>query len=224
MLINVETDIPEEFYVFVNFALPMAANNYSVGAYTSAACSTWANEETLAKYLDGSLNYLPFTLCERDAIAISPYCMSAINDYRIEYDAEVYRKNNFPLYPSRLSATYAFGGMEACKEVSRKYGWDISTVRRFRLLDTPLNRVAKVNMEHVSLARHAYKVSSIQNVDDIWRSYWTGEGNIRMELPDGENFTRKTRDSGVIWEYLVEGCLQPIEQITVNRSYAGGTR
>lgn len=211
MLINVNEDIPEEFYVFVNFSSPIAANNFRVGAYTSAACSMWNNEENLRKYLDGSLNYLPFAPCDRDPMSISPYCLSAINDYRIEYDAEIFRKEYFPLYPSRLSATYAFGDIETCHEVSRRYGWDISTVRKFRLLDTPLNRVAKVNMDHVSLARHAYKVASMQNVDDLWRAYWTGVGSIQMELPDGPDFARNVRDSGVIWEYLVEGCLQPVE-------------
>ncbi|MDG3085167.1 hypothetical protein P7F88_03240 [Vibrio hannami] len=212
MFINNNENIPDEFFVFVNFSSPLAANNYKVGAYTSGACSTWLHEETRAKYEDGSLNYLPFEPSQRDPMAVSPYCLSAINDYRIEYDAEVYRKEHHPLYPSRLSATYAFGDFETCQEVSRKYGWDLKTVRKFKLLESPLNRVAKVNMEHVSLARHAYRTATIQNVEDIWRAYWTGEGNIQMELPDGPEFTRNTYDSGEIWEYLVEGCLQPVEK------------
>lgn len=211
MLINVNEEIPEEFYVFVNFASPIAAINYRAGAYTSAACSMWLNEETLARYLDGSLNYLPFAPCERDSIAVSPYCLTAINSYRIEYDAEIYRKKHFPLYPSRLSATYAFGDEETCHQVSQIYGWDIRTVRKFKLLDHPLNRVAKVNMEHVSLAQLAYKIASMQDVDSLWHAYWTGIGNIQIELPDGPDFSRNVRDSGVIWEYLVEGCLKPIE-------------
>ncbi|EGQ8681846.1 hypothetical protein GKA74_23045 [Vibrio parahaemolyticus] len=211
MLINKNENIPEEFFVFVNFSSPLAAHNYKIGAYTSGACSTWFQEETLAKYLDGSLNYLPFEPSQRDPMAVSPYCLTAINDYRIEYDAEIYRKQNHPLYPSRLSATYAFGDFETCREVSQKYGWNLNTVRKFKLLDSPLNRVAKVNMEHVSLGRHAYRVASMANVEDIWRAYWTGKGNIQIELPDGPEFTRNVRDSGVIWEYLVEGCLQPVE-------------
>ena len=48
----------------------------------------------------------------------SPYMLSAINDYRIEYDAEVFREKNYPLYPSRLSALYAFGDLETSKYVS----------------------------------------------------------------------------------------------------------
>ena len=103
--------------------------------------------------------------------------------------------------------------MATCKLVSKKYGWDLSSVRRFTLLESPLNRVVKVNMEHVSLSRHAYKVASMQNVEKIWNAYWTGVGNIQMELPDGPGFSRNKYDSGEIWEYLVEGCLQPVEKI-----------
>ncbi|EKP0262778.1 hypothetical protein JFQ93_004145 [Aeromonas sobria] len=212
MLINLNENIPNEFYVFVNFSSPLAAHNYNIGAYTSGACITWLQENTLIKYLDGSLNYLPFEPSQRDPIALSPYCLTAINDYRIEYDAEIYRKQHHPLYPSRLSATYAFGDFETCQEVNRRYGWDLATVRKFRLVESPLNRVAKVNMEHVSLSRHAYKVASMENVEDIWRAYWTGQGNIQMALPDGPGFTRNVHDSGVIWEYLVEGCLQPVRE------------
>jgi len=211
VFINIKEKIPQEFFVFVNFSNPVAANNYKVGAYTSAACSTWKNEETLKKYLNGTLRYLPFEQSERDVHALSPYCLTAINDYRVEYDAELTRTSLFPLYPSRLSATYAFGNLETCKLVSSKYGWDINTVRRFTLLDTPLNRVVKVNMEHVTLARHAYKVASMGNIEAIWKAYWSGVANIQMEFPDGENFSINTRDSGIIWEYLIEGCLQPTE-------------
>ena len=69
MLININEEMPKEFFVFVNFSNPIAANNYKVGAYTSAACSTWLNEETLKKYIDGTLTYLPFIPANRDVTA-----------------------------------------------------------------------------------------------------------------------------------------------------------
>ncbi len=210
MLVNVEEAVPDEFFVFVNFSSPLAAHNYKIGSYPSAAVSAWMDEELTKKYQEGTISYLPFGPCGRDPIAISPYCLTAINDYRVEHDAETHRINNFPRYPSRLSATYAFGDEKTCELVSRKYGWDLGTVRKFRLLPHPLNRVAKVNMEHVSLARHAYRVSAMQSVEKIWDAYWTGVGNIKIELPDGENFSRNIRESGEIWEFLVEGCLQPV--------------
>jgi hypothetical protein len=38
-------------------------------------------------------------------------------------------------------------------------------------------------MEIVSLARHAYKVSMVGDPSGYWRSYWTGFGEIKVELP-----------------------------------------
>lgn len=211
MLVNTEGEVPEEFFVFVNFSSTIAAANYKAGSYPSASVSAWADEKLRTKYQEGSINYLPFMPCDRDPIAISPYCLTAINDYRIEYDAEYYRINNTPLYPSRLSAVYAFEDIATCEIVSTKYGWDLATVRKFTLLPCSLNRVAKVNMEHVSLARHAYRVSGMQerDINELWGAYWHGVGNIKMNLPDGEDFTRNIRGSGVAWEYLIDGCLQP---------------
>jgi hypothetical protein len=62
-------------------------------------------------------------------------------------------------------------------------------------------------MEHVSLARHAYKVSMIQDADKLWASYWSGVGTIVLELPVAGH-ERKSYESGVIWEYLVDGAVQ----------------
>ncbi|PCI43871.1 MAG: hypothetical protein COB41_06065, partial [Proteobacteria bacterium] len=140
---------------------------------------------------------------------LSPYLLSAINDYRIEYDAEIYREENHPLYPSRLSALYAFGSIETCRLVSEKYGWPLDAVQQFRLKDWPLTRIAKVNMEHVSLARRAYKISMMQDIDRLWGGYWTGFDEIILELPSS-NFERKQYNSGVIWEYLIEGVVECI--------------
>lgn len=97
--------------------------------------------------------------------------------------------------------------MEACELVSRKYGWPLEPVREFRLKEWPLTRIAKVNMEHVSLARHAYKVFMLNDIDRLWGGCWSGFDNIILELPSA-GFERKTYDSGIIWEYLIEGVVE----------------
>jgi hypothetical protein len=160
----------------------------------------------------GKVRYLPYELCQMDQLTISPYFLSAINDYRVEYDAEVYRFKYYPLYPSRLSAIYAFGDYETCKVVSKKYKWDINSVEKFNLIDFPLTRIVKVNMEHVSLARQAYRIAAMSEaeINSIWNSYWSNFGNIKIELP-AVGFTRNIYDSGVIWEYLIEGTVKHIE-------------
>ena len=178
---------------------------FSSGAFSSASLG----DEYLQKYLKGEFRYLPYEPAQIDAIILSPYFMTAINDYRIEYDAEIYREKHYPLYPSRFSAIYAFGDYEACVSINEKYGWPLTEVKKFKLLDHPLNRVVKVNMEHVSLARHAYKVSMLEDVDGLWAGYWSAFDNLVLELP-ASGHQRKTYESGVIWEYLIEGAVQKI--------------
>lgn len=207
-LLNVDEPVPKEFFIFVNQFNPGTQHNFQLtGKFVSAAFASFGLPGFLPKYLNGKVRYLPYEPCAMEPMAVSPYHLSAINDYRIEYDIEVYREQHCSLFPSRLSAIYAFATQDACHEVSRKYGWRLDTVRRFRLIDSPLNRVARVNMEHVSLARHAYKVSQIEDVEYLWRSYWSGAGEIEMVLP-AAGLIRKTYASGIIWEYLIEGVVE----------------
>lgn len=210
-LLNIDEECPSEFYIFVNQLNPITENNFRVtGHFSSGAFGSLSNTEFLEKYLTGKVRYLPYQPCEMDQLSLSPYFLTAINDYRIEYDAEVFRERHHPLYPSRLSALYAFGDYESCIEVSRKYGWNLDTVEKFTLIDTSFNRVVKVNMEHVSLARHAYKVSTFTKIERLWAGYWTGFDNIVLELP-AHGFTRRQYESGIIWEYLIEGAVKHIK-------------
>ncbi|MDI3324741.1 hypothetical protein QKW35_10170 [Pontibacterium granulatum] len=207
-LINIDEDAPDTFYIFVNQLNPITEHNFKhTKTFSSGAVASCMNEDFARKFVDGTARYLPYEPCEFDNLAVSPYCLTAINDYRIEYDAEVYREKHHPLYPSRLSALYAFGSMEMCQLVSQRYGWQLDSVHKFRLKDWPLTRIAKVNMEHVSLARHAYKVSMMQDIDRLWGGYWSGFDEIILELPS-HDFTRKQYSSGVIWEYLIEGVVE----------------
>ena len=208
-LMNLDLECPKEFFIFCDSYNPMTVHNLTfTKTFTSAAFANCSiSDEFLKKYLDGSVNYLPFLPAKRDCDVLSPYCLTAMNDYRIEYDAEVCRKAYYPKYPSRLSAVFAFGDYETCKYVVGKYPrWDISSVKKFKLIDTPLTRVIKVNMEIVSLARRAYRISYSEKneLDNLWKHYWNGGGNIQMELPDA-NFSRTKYDSGEIFEYLIEG-------------------
>ncbi|MFZ6025088.1 MAG: hypothetical protein ACOYVG_11625 [Bacteroidota bacterium] len=214
-LINTTDNIPEEFYVFVTLSNFMTKNNYENSkTFNSAAFGELSmSKDLLEKYITGTINYLPFTPNpNRSLHSVSPFHNSITADYRTEYNVEIARQYSFPLYPSRLSATYAFGNYDSCLEVNRKYGWDLSTVKRFQLQKHPLNRVAKVNMEIISLERYASRVSILdQNTCNlIWRHYWTGQGNIQMELPTLD-MKREVYNSGVLWEYLIEGSITGID-------------
>lgn len=208
------SQIPEEFFIFVNEHIPLTYHNFNVikSFVSSGFMTAGLGPVFLEKYLNGTIDYLPYNYNPDFRLAVSPFCMRTINEYRVEVDAEIIRKEFFPLYPSRLSATYAFGDYSTCVAISKKYTWDLKTVRRFKLVDHPLNRVVKVNMEIVSLLRHAYYVSmmSQSDIDDLWKSYWSGGESIQMELPSTD-FQRQRFESGVIWEYLIEGQLVVID-------------
>ncbi len=226
-------EIPTEFFIFVDQASFDAQHNLALtGTFMSAGFSAafpsevpvgtmtrWSpgaqapreEAQLRAGYLDGSLDYLPYAPNDRYFGWPTPFVSGITTDYRVEHDAEVGRRVHAPLLPSRLSATYAFGDMETCRAVSAAHGWSLSEVRRFRLRDHPHVRVARVNMEIVSLARVAYRRGtwSPEQLDSLWKSYWGSTDNISLELPiDGVSFER--RESGTLWEYLVEGALEYI--------------
>jgi hypothetical protein len=213
-LLNIDETIPDEFYVFINFQNIQAKYNLETNNYifSSAFAYSVINKEFIEKYVNGTAQYLPFIQNEeKDLSIVSPFASNITSDYRTEYNAELYRYKNFPLYPSRLSALYAFGNYDTCLEVSKKYGWDINTVRKFKLKLSPVNRVIKVNMEIVSLDRMANRGSSsdFDTIDLVWKHYWTGEGEMKRELPVING--RQIRNSGIIWEYLIEGVLELTE-------------
>lgn len=83
-------------------------------------------------------------------------------------------------------------------------------MKKFKLINTPpLTRVVKVNMEIISLARLAYRISSLnkETKEFIWKNYWSGSGNITTELP-GVHSKKDIYDSGEIYEYLIEGLVK----------------
>ncbi len=210
-IFNNDNEIPEFFYVFVNMNDIVTKNNIEVAnGYMSASFSELSIRRPgfLEKFLYGNIDYLPFNPNPNiDIGVISMFSKNITNSYRVEYDCELFRKANYPLLPSRLSAIYAFADYESCKRVSAKYRWDLETVKRFRVEDIPLTRIVKVNMEIVSLARYAHRISMInQETDDqIWRAYWSGNSEFSLELPAMDG--RKVYPSGTIWEYLIEGSL-----------------
>lgn len=213
-LLNSKDILPRDFYIFVNMQNVITkhnlekTNSISSGAFGQISFG----DEFLFRYLEGTVDYLPFVPNENCSInTVSMFNNSITSEYRTEYNCELYRKFNHPRYPSRLSACYAFGNYDTCVEVSKKYNWPLTTVRKFKLLENPYNRIVKVNMEIVSLERTANRISmtSQETQNSIWSSYWDGSGNIKLELPTVQG--RKEYSSGVIWEYLIEGRLELIE-------------
>lgn len=160
-------------------------------------------------FVDGSLDYLQFTPNAYYFGWPTPFASTAVSGYRVEYDAEVCRRYRAPLKPSRLSAVFAFADLDTCTAASRAYRWNLDEVQQFRLRDHPHNRVARANMEIVSLMLYAYPRGSWgpEELDDVWSAYWNEATEVTVEVPvDGTIFEPLT--SGCLWEYLIEGCLE----------------
>ena len=209
--------VPEIFYIFVDPSRIITQHNLQItkqfisAGYGSLGIDSKFDE----KYKKGEVDYVPYELKESDLLMLSPYYWSAINDIRIETDAEIVRRERFKFLPSRLSCIYAFGTFEDCEIASERYDWDLNTVKMFKLISNdPYVRIAKVNMEIVSLARDFYKNTSMdwENREYIWIHYWSGNGNIKMAGPSNEVLgLRKMYDSDLLYEYLIEGALKLIE-------------
>lgn len=215
-LINVDEVCPTEFYIFISQSNLITKHNLEVsGSLSSGAFCSFLDTEFKEKYISGKAKYLPYIIdSSMDMRCINPFCLSTINNYRVEFDAEKFREINLPTYPSRLSAIFAFGDIDSCYHVMEKYkddNWDINTIKKFKLVGNQLNRVAKVNMEHVSLARLAYKngMMSEGEKNKLWNGYWSSVGNISMEIPTSIT-TREVFETGIIWEYLIDGTVKLI--------------
>ena len=139
---------------------------------------------------------------------MSPFAAGALSNYSVEYDAERCRRAAFPHAPSRLTAVYAFDSADTCREANRRYGWDLSTVVPFDVMH--VLRSIRVNMELVSLARHAYATSMLdgQMRDHLWRSYWAGADSYATDLPTIDAKGLRAVAVDALWELLIDGQLQ----------------
>ncbi len=211
-LSNSSDSIPKVFYVFTNMNNWLTKHNIQTtkGISSASLGEITSNPALKAKYLDGTINYTQYVPnSEVDVHGVSMYSMNSTLDYRIEYNCELYRlqHNETRLLPSRMSCIYAFGNYKTCEKIANRYSWDLDSVKKYKLLQIPLTRVAKVNMEIVSLMRTAEGLGTWSQAEQekIWKHYWSGGKGLSLEVQD----TKLT--AGIIWEYLIEGRLELLE-------------
>lgn len=202
--------VGQTVFVFINQASSMAVMNLEItGQFVSPVYAAVADASFRSAYASGSADFLPFTPNpDLSTGFMSPFTAGSLSNYHTEYDAELCRRAAFTHAPSRLTAVYAFDSMEACDEATRRYGWDLSTVVPFEVMH--VLRSVRVNMEIVSLARHAYATSMLdeQTKDHLWRSYWAGADSYDMDLPTLDAKGRHQVTVDALWELLVDGQLQ----------------
>jgi hypothetical protein len=202
--------VPEWVYVFVNPQSPMAVMNLRItGRYVSSALAdVEIDPQFAAAYRDGTADFLPFVPNPSVSTSvISPFVAGVISDYRVEIDAELFRRRHFPQAPSRLTGVFALDDYATCQTVSATHNWNLGQVQRFK----PQNvlRAARVNMDIVSLARTAYLRSAVDValVEHLWTAYWSGADHCEVDLPSVDAMTRQICRVGVTWEWLIDGVL-----------------
>lgn len=202
-------------FVFVNLNNPATCHNLQVtrSIYSSAYQQAIAELSFRNQYLQGDVAYLPYVPNQdRSYSGFSFYSFNAVNHYRVEYDAEVFRGTHCSTAPSRLSAVYGFEHLDDCRKAHALYGWELESIREFRIRKDSLTRVARVNMEVIALMRNVYPRAAWDQelIDHIWSHYWNGKGSLNVEIPVIEKgqIVRQSFFSGEIWEYLIEGQLE----------------
>jgi hypothetical protein len=190
------SDYPDPFFIFVGQSNPMTWNNFSLNGAFFSAQGTGSPDD-----------FLPFIPNPNFTGDISPFLLSVMTDYRLEWDVEQARRVHASDAPSRLAAVYAFGTYADCECVAKKYQWDLGRVHAFRPAPGVPIAVRKVNMEFVSLMRLAYTLGSwdAQSLDRIWSAYWSGEPTLTVDVPAPPPKLRQQATSECIWEYLIDG-------------------
>jgi hypothetical protein len=208
--------LTDAYWISVDPELPFAVWNKDVGVYASAAWTTATFDSSFRKrYIEGQIDYLMFEQNPNfDGGAMSAYLKGVTTEYMVEYNAEQARRQVDPKVPSRLSAVYAFGTKADAVRAANAAGRPKWEVYAFALNDLPLTRVARVNMNIVSLVRLGTRVGTWdpETIDAIWRHYWNGGGELTFELPSGPGFKRVRHESGVVWEFLIEGRLEMLKR------------
>jgi hypothetical protein len=205
------TDLPSDFFIFVDQTSMMTRNNFQLHkGFTSRFAQLLQTTEGRNAIDSGEIDPMPFKQNPDQYPDLSPFVLRLATEQWIEWEAERLRRSVAPHAPSRLSGIYAFGDEATCRAVSAKYGWDLSTVWRFHVNTGLAWRAARVNMEVVSLMRTIYRLASwdTDSSNYIWSHYWSGGEDLQLDIPAVTGPLGNRRDtvnSGVIWEWLIEG-------------------
>lgn len=124
-LLNLDEEAPEFFYIFMNPGNDIVGkalkHNFQLNKRLISA-SFQSFLVSPEKYIKGEFQHLPFIKNENSTSVPSSFVLHTIKNYALEYNLETYRMSYYPTFPSRLGALYAFGNLDTCAKVSKKYG------------------------------------------------------------------------------------------------------
>lgn len=228
-VMNVNESVPEIFYVFIGQGknLQSQANyiNYKLTKriISSGFNSIIASPENIINFIDGNINYAPYIPNKTTLNVPSSHMLSVVNGYTTEYALESYRYNNFKRFPSRFSCIYAFGDWQSCELANKYYGWELKDVKKFKLKDfSEVNcnikfpneaiKICKCNMEIVTyLWNHDLQFFPPEEGYKFCAYYWNGGGEVASEKLNINTKQKIITNSGVLYEYLIEGILEEVD-------------
>ncbi len=219
--LNTNEDVPDIFYIFLHHdRMWILKWNYRLTkTLTSASiANTFFDTDKRMKFISGSVDYLPFIPNpDVDMQSPSSFSLREVSEYTVDYNAELYRRGHEETkkYPSRFGCLYAFGSLSDAKEAADKWNFDMSDLVKFKLNTASPARVVKVNMQVISQMWKIGNAASFspETNEQIWTHYWSGGGELPLEVPNLKTGKgSEVINYGVIWEYLIDGQLEPIDE------------
>lgn len=218
--LNTDEEVPEIFYIFLhskrmwhlkwNFRLTKTLTSASVA-------NTFFDMISLSKFMAGTVDYIPFIPNPNvDMHSPSSFSMREVAEYTVDYNAELHRKQHEETkrYPSRFGCIFAFGSIEEAERAANDWNFSMSDLKKFKLNTAAPTRVVKVNMQIISQMWSIGNGAAFNQEDQgaIWDHYWKGGGEFPLDVPNLQTGVgRQTINNGVIWEYLIDGQLEYVE-------------
>lgn len=223
-LLNINEEAPKVFYIFIgqgkNSYSQINFHNYKLNKtiVSSGFRNLTVEPDKIEDFMCGNIVYAPFIPNKTTFSSPSSHSMTVVNGYNTEYILEYIRVSDYKNYPSRFSCVYAFGDYDSCKKASKWYGWNLKNTKKFRLkktnsvLDSCI-KIAKCNMEIVTRMWNCDISTFDKNsIDRIAKAYWNGTGRVATEQLDIDTGLCTQKASDVLYEYLIEGILEEIEE------------
>ncbi len=220
-ILNTGEEIPNEFYIFVRDTGGILGqinyNNYKISKsiISGGFKNLLIHSDKIKDFINGDIDYAPFVLNKTTFSSPTSHLLDVVNRYNVEYTLECLRPKT---YPSRFSCIYAFGNYESCKKASYLHGWKLENLKKFRIvnMDETLNKcikIVKCNMDIVTTMWNN-NISGFpeKDIEMVINAYWNGIGKICVGQMNLANGLYTYKDSDEIYEYLIEGILEEIDE------------
>jgi len=216
--------LPDELFVILTKdASPIVKWNMSLGRIVSAGAAF--AEQYPQAYAEQRDEWLPWIPNPEFQTFVGFHSLRVSSEIRAEYNSELARLKYFRYLPSRLACLYAWGSFgDAVSARAIMGGRFKGQILRCR----PLNilRSARCNSALVNFAQRAERSGFFTEqaaIDQVWTTYWSGSGtqltmerqNMLEPLGSAEKVEMSEQP---LWEWLIDGALEIVEDVTPSKS------